>query len=158
MKLSVCLFLLALALPSFAEEGVVVVLTNGNTVGFAFSEKPVITTGENLLLSTRSGKQVSYDYSNVRKVFWGGDFATAIEKVKSKNSQLVKFKINGNNIEALGLPRGERVAVYTVNGSLVTSETSTSDNSIVTLHLPYNQHAVYIIRTSTGVSYKFINR
>lgn len=158
LKLCVCLLLLAVAMPSLADEGVVVVLKNGNTVGFAFTEKPVIEPGESLVLRTPSGKQVSYDYANVRKVFWGGSTVTAIDNAKSEATHHVQFRIMDNGIEVSGLARGERVTVYTVNGSLITSGTSPSDDGILTLYLPAGQRTVYIVRTSTGISYKFINR
>lgn len=157
-NLCVCLLLLAVSLPSWADEGVIVVLKNGNTVGFSFAEKPVIETGESLILRTPSGKSVSYAYDNVRKVFWGDNTTTAIDNAKSVTTPNVRFRIMTDAIEVCGLAPGEWAGLYTTSGSLVTSVASVSDGSVVTLSLPVGQRAVYIVRTSRGISYKFTNR
>lgn len=66
------------------------------------------------------------------------------------------FHIAGRSLDASGLARGEKVSLYSFNGMLVASATSNTDGGSVSFELPESLGAAYIVRTSTGISYKII--
>lgn len=134
-----------------AEDGVVVTLRNGTTVGFAFSTRPVMVTGETLEMRTTNGT-VSYAYADIRKVTWTVDLVNEIKSVTADAPATVVFRVTPEGITAQGMQPGETMTAYTVDGRLVGRTRAAGTEA--TLSLPQGK-AVYIVRTSTGVSYKF---
>ena len=135
------------------EEGVLLQLKNGSTVGFAFSDKPTMLIGSTLEI--RANKTVvNYDYNEVKRVYWGEVQPNSISSTKDNINSDVVFRINANGLNVSGLANGERVSVYDTAGKLVTTAVSTQDNG--TLSLPLKQSGgIYIARTQSGVSFKF---
>lgn len=152
------LFLSMITLPVYAEKGVVIALKDGTAVSFAFSEKPSINIGENIIITTYFGKNVLYDYVNVQKIFWGDTESTNITSLKNNGTRNVQFRIKENGIEILGLSYGERVMVHTTNGVLVASTTSLCENGKIELAIALAKPSVYIVSTSKGVKFKVLNR
>lgn len=136
-------------------EGIVLLLRNGKTIGFALSEKPVITTGKELVVRT-SLSELSYDYSEVQRIYWDKVSITGINSAKADGKGAVVFRITGGGIEASGLARGERLHLYTTDGVLINSAENQS-GGIAVLPLPEGKGA-YIVRSSSGISYKFIRK
>lgn len=154
-----CIYIITLALwgllPSAkADEGVILLLNDGTSVGFAFSKKPVITTAETLTLTTSTGERVSYDYKEVKHAYFG-DTSTGIKDVRKDAPQRVTFHVTPQSLRIEGLSAGERVTVYTTGGQRVTSALSNGNGTSLTLDIPAAGHTVYIVKTSTGVSFKF---
>lgn len=136
-------------------EGIVLLLRDGKTVGFALSAKPVITTGKELVVRTSLG-ELSYDYSEVQRVYWDKVSVTGINSAKADVKGAVVFRITGGGIEASGLANGERLQLYTTDGVLIDSAENQSGGTAV-LPLPEGKGA-YIVRSSSGISYKFIRK
>lgn len=150
----ITLALLALIPTARAEDGVVLLLNDGTNLGFAFSAKPVITTAETLELSITNGERVSYNYQDVKYVYFG-KVSTGIDNVRSDVARRVTFHVEGQMLRVEGLSAGERVTAYTTDGRRVDSRRADADGSSLTLSLPSSGHNIYIIKTSTGVSFKF---
>lgn len=67
MKHLLAVLLLSASVSAWAESGVVVVLHNGTSVGFAFDRTPVVKTdtAATLLVETADGLSQSYNYDDV---------------------------------------------------------------------------------------------
>lgn len=154
-----CLLLAAAVLMStvaMAEDGVIVKLKNGSEVGFVFSSKPNVTPGAELSITTSDGASVSYDYAEVRSVRFGDVTSTGIDDVTSSPVCDVVFRLLDGKVVVEGLPAGESVSVYNASGQLLASQKQTATG--VSLTLPLEGSGVLIVRTSTGVSYKVMNK
>jgi hypothetical protein len=135
------------------EEGVLLQLKNGSTVGFAFSDKPTMLIGSTLEI--RANKTVvNYDYNEVKRVYWGEVQPNGISSAKDNINSSVVFRINTNGLSVSGLTKGERVSVYDTTGRLVTTAISTQDNGTLDLSLKIS-NGIYIARTQSGISFKF---
>ena len=135
------------------EEGVLLQLKNGSTVGFAFSDKPTMLIGSTLEI--RANKMVvNYDYNEVKRVYWGEVQPNGISSAKDNINSSVVFRINTNGLSVSGLTKGERVSVYDTTGRLVTTAISTQDNGTLDLSLK-TSNGIYIARTLSGISFKF---
>ena len=144
---------LMMTLGVMGEEGVLLQLKNGSIVGFAFSGKPTMVIGATLEIRATE-TTVSYDYNEVKRVYWGEVQPNSISSTKDNIKSDVVFRINANGLNVSGLANGERVSVYDTVGKLVTTAVSTQDNG--TLNLPLKQSgSIYIARTLSGVSFKF---
>lgn len=154
-----CLLLAAAVLMStvaMAEDGVIVKLKNGSEVGFVFTSKPKITPGAELSITTSDGASVSYDYAEVRNVSFGDVTSTGIDDVTSSPVCDVVFRLLDGKVVVEGLPAGESVSVYNASGQLLATKKQTATG--VSLTLPLEGSGVLIVRTSTGVSYKVMNK
>lgn len=147
-----------------AEQGVVLRFTDGTLVGFAFKDKPAIgyTTVDNVptLTITSGGFKVQYDYSNVKSFYWSSDVSsvpTSISDVPANGAGNVSFRITDGGISVSGLASGESVAVYTVSGAKVASAVSPTGSGEANITLPQGA-GVYIVKASSGISYKFIRK
>lgn len=135
------------------EEGVLLQLKNGSTVGFAFSDKPTMLIGSTLEI--RANKTVvNYDYNEVKRVYWGEVQPNGISSAKDNINSSVVFRINTNGLSVSGLTKGERVSVYDTTGRLVSTAISTQDNGTLDLSLKIS-NGIYIARTQSGISFKF---
>lgn len=158
-KIALAFALLMSASSAWAEDGVIVLLKNGTTLGFAFKEKPVIVTSKELEISTPSRRSISLDYGRVQRVYWGDVTALSIEAPQQdEQKEQVVFRILDNGIEAIGLEKGERVEVFNVAGMKLASAVSNTSGGTLQLTLPLTQSQVFIIHTSKGTSYKFIKK
>lgn len=146
------MFLMLIATGIYAEDGVVLLLRNGNSVKFAFSEKPVMVTGRTLTMKTTS-ETVDYNYTEIKRSYFG-EITSSIDEVKGKNKSESLFRMTPAGMEVTGLQQGEKVSVYTVGGKLVYSAKSTG--SQLNINLPSDRQ-VYVVKTDNGVSFK-INR
>ena len=135
------------------EEGVLLQLKNGSTVGFAFSDKPTMLIGSTLEI--RANKTVvNYDYNEVKRVYWGEVQPNGISSAKDNINSSVVFRINTNGLSVSGLTKGERVSIYDTTGRLVTTAILTKDNETLNLSLK-TSNGIYIARTKSGISFKF---
>jgi hypothetical protein len=99
------------------------------------------------------GTKVSYAFDAVRNVRFGAVDATGIEETTGR--QDVVFRFSDGMLRVYGLPVGENVAVYSVNGQHQVSRSQESDGEV--LSIPLSAKGVLVVRTSTGVSYKIMN-
>jgi hypothetical protein len=141
---------------AMAEDGVIVKLKNGSEVGFVFISKPKIMPGAELSISTADGAVVNYDYSEVRSVSFGEVTSTGIDGVETSSSCDVVFRLLNDRLAVEGLSAGENVSVYTIGGQLLATEKQSADGTA--LSVPLDARSVLIVRTSTGVSYKVMNK
>lgn len=146
------MFLMLIATGIYAEDGVVLLLRNGNSVKFAFSEKPVMVTGGTLTMKTTS-ETVDYNYTEIKRSYFG-EITSSIDEVRGNSKSESLFRMTPAGMEVTGLQQGEKVSVYTVGGKLVYSAKSTG--SQLNINLPSDRQ-VYVVKTDNGVSFK-INR
>lgn len=151
------MFLLPVA--ASAEDGIIVQMNDGTEVGFAFSKSPTIVTSDSVQIET-SEATVKYPYANVQKVYWGEvkEPTSAIGKLEQGAAKRIVFRITADGIEASGLQAGEHVSLYGIDGAQMASGAADNDGGSVLLQLPTGQRGVYIVRTGSGVSYKFIKK
>ena len=143
----------ALALSSLtihAEEGVILLLQDNSKVGFVFSQTPVIKTGATLEIKT-SKENVTYDYSNVKSVYFGDVATTTIGSANTTVKSM--FRLTSAGLEVEGLKQGEKISIYSIDGKLINTATATNGGACVTL--PDSKSSVYVVRTSNGTSFKF---
>lgn len=157
MKHLLAALVLSVSVPAWAESGVVVVLHDGTEVGFAFDRTPVVKTdtAATLLVETADGLSVGYDYDAIRKIYLGDVSATGIGALSQATVRPV-FRPTSGGIEICGMKDGERVEAFAPDGSLVGS--AVANGGQAALRLPGTPAAVYIIRTSGGITFKFINK
>ena len=110
--LSIVLFI---TLGVMGEEGVLLQLKNGSIVGFAFSDKPTMLIGSALEIRAKK-TVVSYDYNEVKRVYWGEVQPNSISSAKDNVNSDVIFRINSNSLSVFGLSKGERVSIYDTTG------------------------------------------
>lgn len=146
------MFLMLIATGIYAEDGVVLLLRNGNSVKFAFSEKPVMVMGSTLTMKTKS-ETVDYNYTEIKRSYFG-EITSSIDEVRGNSKSESLFRMTPAGMEVTGLQQGEKVSVYTVSGKLVYSTKSTG--SQLNINLPSDRQ-VYVVKTDNGVSFK-INR
>lgn len=146
------MFLMLIATGIYAEDGVVLLLRNGNSVKFAFSEKPVMVTGRTLTMKTTS-ETVDYNYTEIKRSYFG-EITSSIDEVRGNSKLESLFRMTPAGMEVTGLQQGEKVSVYTVGGKLVYSAKSTGCQ--LNINLPSDRQ-VYVVKTDNGVSFK-INR
>lgn len=146
------MFLMLIATGIYAEDGVVLLLRNGNSVKFVFSEKPVMVTGSTLTMKTTS-ETVDYNYTEIKRSYFG-EITSSIDEVRGNSKSESLFRMTPAGMEVTGLQQGEKVSVYTVGGKLVYSTKSTG--SQLNINLPSDRQ-VYVVKTDNGVSFK-INR
>lgn len=139
-----------------AEQGVILKLKNGNEVGFVFTSQPKITSGVKLRIRTIDGFSVSYDYAQISSVGFGEIATTKIEEITTSYSNQIVFHVSENQLMVEGLRSGESVSLYNLKGLLLGFVRQTTDS--VPLILPLTTTGVFVVHTSTGVSYKFINK
>ena len=138
----------------YAEDGVVLLLRNGSSVKFAFSEVPVMVTGESLTMKTAT-ETVDYDYAAVERSYFG-EVTSAVKGVGQTGKADYLFRLTESGIEVSGLALDEEVCVYTASGRQVSSAKAVEGR--VSLALLADKHQVYILRTDKGVSFKFTRK
>lgn len=136
-----------------AEGGVILTLKSGEELGFVFSGRPTITVKDELLITMADGTKISYAFDAVRNVRFGAIDPTGIGE--TSGSQDVVFRFSDGVLRVYGLPVGESVAVYSVNGQRQVSRSQESEGEVLTI--PLSAKGVLVVRTSTGVSYKIMN-
>lgn len=141
---------------SAADETVVLQLANGQKVEFAFTDNPVIVTGPGQLVMRSAKGEVSYDYDAVQSITWSKTVSpTGISAPKAGPAAAAAFRVTDSGIEVTGLAKGETVAVYTAGGVQVAAAKSNGGTATVTLP---GGKGVYIVHTTSGISYKFIRK
>lgn len=156
LKLLFISLLLCFVSTAFAENGVVLLMKDGSTVGFAFSQQPAMKTGSATLTMKYSGGTLQYEYSKVQRAYFSSDVtSTGITIPTTGKSADVTFRFTDNGIDVLGLANGESASLYSIDGKQVAKGVSKGGN--VKLAVPQGKQ-VYIVRTSTGVSYKLVKQ
>lgn len=144
------------------DESVYVNLKGDSTLTFLFSEKPVLELGDSVVMRT-TASTVKIAFADVESVtFTKKDTSTVqptgIQSVRTTPKANVAFRIDNGGITVAGLAPGASVSVYTVSGAKVVSGKAASNSDSVFLPIDQNRPGVYIVRTSTGVSYKFLRK
>lgn len=154
------LLMLSTAISLNAEQrGIVLLLADGNTVSFTFSENPVILLDNTLQIVTNNGDKVNFDYNNVTNIRVAEIEDKTLDDITNplNTGSKIMFHISDDGITVEGMPSGEHVSAYTVNGIKIASAVSNGNQSSTFLRMPAKS-GMYIIRTSTGVTYKYIKR
>ena len=153
----VALLCMASAIKAAAEEGVTLTLKSGQEVSFVFSSKPCIATSDaELVITTANGQKLSYDYAEVRYICFGKSTSTDITETTAQQCTEVTFKVNSGMLSVYNLPVGESVSIYNLNGQRIAHESQATDGG--TLNLPLKASGVLVVRTSTGISYRILNK
>lgn len=138
-----------------AEEGVLLKLKSGAEVGFVFAAQPKIVTGAELVIKTADGTSVSYDYAEVGNISFCEVHLTDISDIKDKSSKVI-FRMLDGYLSVEGLKVNESVSVYDVSGKMLHQVKQST--TALPLQISLTEKGVLIIRTSTGVSYKLVNK
>lgn len=158
--LSLIIASLSMSVASWAgNPAVTFLLRNGQTVSFAFEQKPVVAVGATEMSISLAGvPKVSYAYADVLRVYLSDEDLTAVKPVISDKSQAkAMFSWIGGTLSVSGLSAAEQVSVYALDGKLVWSAKAQADG---TLQLPLStlRQGNYIVRTQGGISYKLFNK
>ena len=136
------------------SRGVILLLADGSTVGFAMSEQPCITlTVEELEMTTRNGEGIAYDAQLVRRIFFGDVTSTSVGEQLAKPDSNVTFTLNDGYLTANGLKAGERVMLYSMDGKML--QLATATNGTTRLVLPEGMRAM-IVKTESGKAFKWM--
>lgn len=150
-----CLLMLCGGTAVHADDGVVLLLTSGREVGFTFGSRPQVVPGDELVIRCADGVEVSYAYGDVRRIFCGEVTATSVDSPIAEDAAgRVQFRVSAGELSVDGLPVAESVYLYRADGHLV--GTHRQDVEGATLHIPLSDGGLYIVRTSTGLSYKVL--
>ena len=146
--------LLSSLLGARAEEGVILTLKDGTEVAFAFSSKPRLAMGEELTIAATDGIKVAY--ADVKNIRFGEVATTCIDSAPvTENTPDVTFRISGGQLHVFGLPQDKSVSVYDIAGRRVAMQKQTAEGS--TLSITLNATGVFVVCTSTGISYRVSN-
>lgn len=158
LKYLIIVVMLAIAASAMAETqpGIILRLKDGSTVGFTLESKPKIITHSETLEIYTDKTEVSYRYQEVKSIYSGNVDGGGIESPTIDKKADVLFTIIDNGVEVSGLDAGETVTAYTPDGRNVCTACANTDNEILRMAMPSS--GVYIIRTSGGVSFKFITK
>lgn len=154
------LALFAFSLSVFAgNPGVTFLLRSGQKVSFSFAEKPVVAlSDEYLSVSVGGVERVSYAYADVQRVVVVDDVVSAIDNVVANDkSQHVVFSFSANVLNVSGLAVGERYSLYAIDGKLMLGEKADADGKAA-ISLSSLQQGIYVVRTQSGISYKFFKK
>lgn len=154
------LALFAFSLSVFAgNPGVTFLLRSGRKVSFSFAEKPVVALSDaNLSVSVGGVERVSYAYAEVQRVVVVDDVVSAIDNVVANDkSQHVVFSFSANVLNVSGLAANESIALYTIDGKLMLSEKANAEGKAA-MNLSSLQQGIYVVRTQSGISYKFFKK
>lgn len=152
--------LFAFSLTVFAgNPGVTFLLRSGQKVSFSFAEKPVVALSDaNLSVSVGGVERVSYAYADVQRVVVVDDVVSAIDNVVANDkSQHVVFSFSANVLNVSGLAANESIALYTIDGKLMLSEKANAEGKSA-MNLSSLQQGIYVVRTQSGISYKFFKK
>ncbi len=159
LRYLIMVVMLAMAVGAMAETqpGIIVRLKDGSTVGFTFESKPKILPRAGYLYIVTDKESVAsvyYNYSEIASIYTGDVNTGGVESPMADAKQGALFHIVDNCVEASGLMSGDTVTVYTIDGRSVCSACANTDNETLQMAMPAS--GVYIMRTSTGVAFKFI--
>lgn len=150
-----CLLMLCGGTAVHADDGVVLLFTSGREVGFAFSSRPQVVPGEELVIRCADGVEVRYAYGEVQRISWGEVTTTSVDSpIADDAPKHVQFRVSLGELLVDGLPTAESVYLYRADGQLVSTHYQESEGA--TLRVPLSDSGLYIVRTSTGVSYKVL--
>ena len=154
------LALFAFSLSVFAgNPGVTFLLRSGQKVSFSFAEKPVVALSDaNLSVSVGGVERVSYAYAEVQRVVVVDDVVSAIDNVLANDkSQHIVFSVSANALNVSGLAANESIALYATDGKLMLSEKANTEGKAA-ISLSSLQQGIYVVRTQSGISYKFFKK
>ena len=158
-------FTLLLALFAFSlsvyagNPGVTFLLRSGQKVSFSFAEKPVVALSDaNLSVSVGGVERVSYAYAEVQRVVVVDDVVSAIDNVLANDkSQHIVFSVSANAFNVSGWAANESIALYATDGKLMLSEKANAEGKAA-MNLSSLQQGIYVVRTQSGISYKFFKK
>ena len=150
-----CLLMLCGSTAVHADDGVVLLLVSGREVGFAFSSRPQVVPGNELVIRCADGVEVSYAYDEVQRICWGEVATASVDSpIADGSAARVQFRVSPSELLVDGLPVAESVYLYRADGQLVSTHCQEAEGA--TLRVPFSDSGLYIVRTSTGVSYKVL--
>ena len=141
------------------NSGVIFLLRSGKKVSFTFAEKPVITLSDtNLSVSVCGVECVNYSYADVQSVVVADDVVSAVDNVVGNDkSQHVVFSYSASTLNVSDLAANESIALYTIDGKLMLRERADADGKAA-MNLSSLQQGIYVVRTQSGISYKFFKK
>lgn len=142
---------------SRADQKVTILLQTGDSVNFAFTNRPAILFGDSIKLNSDS-ITVVYNYKEIKRIYVNEEMETPtlISDIKGKKSS-ISFRIINDGLCVDGLSNKERVTLYSIDGKMLKSAMPATDSKHVLLRLDgLGVNNIFIVHTSTGVSFKFI--
>lgn len=133
-----------------AGDNLIISTKDGQQVTYLLSTRPVVTfEGTDLVLKTTE-VTVKYPLADIEDMTF--DLASGIQPVKM--DQNISFTIDANHIAANGLKNGEVLQVFSLDGKVLVNATASEDGqlSVSTEALP---HGVYVVKAGKK-SYKIM--
>lgn len=97
--------------------------------------------------------EVNYAYGDVQRLFWGDAATTSVDSPIAENAAgRVRFCVSPSELLVDGLSVSESVYLYRADGHLVSTYRQEAEGT--TLRIPLSDSGLYLVRTTTGVSYK----
>ena len=127
--------------------------TDGQTVYYDLTEKPKTTfDGADLVIETHL-MTIRYPLSKVQRFSY--DLTTnGISTVNAERN--ISFSQNGEDLTFVGIEKGKRINIYSIDGILLSVVQANADNYAV-VSLGKYPVGVYIFKVD-GVTYKFMKR
>lgn len=129
-----------------AADSIILWRTNGEKITINIGERPKITFGNGEVTITTANGSVAYPAGELQRCTYESitDGIEGMEVTKTPS-----LAMDGNGVTVTGLPAASQVAVYSVNGLLLSS--MQADNSgkatVCTTTMP---EGVYIVKTTVG--------
>lgn len=121
-------------------------LATGNQVTCQLEDKPVVTfVDENIVINSHMGT-IAYKSADVTKLTYGYIAPAAVKSAKFDGTL---FSLNDNVLNAKNLAPNSTVTIFSIEGKKI-SESKANSHGSVTLSLPSQTGATYIVSTSVA--------
>lgn len=149
-KASIFVAALLTALPTMADEALVVTDAEGNETVFVLADKPLVSFSQEAIIVVAGEKRVEYPLSDYRKFSIAG-VASSIGSEQLAASPTFRFD---GGIVAEGLVPGTQVMVYNINGMMAGSGTADADGRA---SVSINGSGTFVVKAGNK-SFKFIKK
>ncbi len=150
------IFLCTIVLDNLCAQEVTLLvahLRDNSSTQFLLSNQPKITFEASSLIISSTSLTKKYSFNEMRSLtFSNSNDPNSIKEVKTE----IPFIQNGENLLFQGLPVGTAVNIYTINGALIKSVVSDSDNG-TSISLQSVSRGVYLVEIK-NITYKLIKQ
>lgn len=114
MLLTAVCAMLQVAMAADKAEALLIQTKDGQTVSYSLTARPVVTFEATDLVLTTTEVSVKYPLADVKDITFGSN-SSAIDVMNAD----IAFTINGDQIVAQGLGKGDRLQVYGIDGKVI---------------------------------------
>ena len=159
-RLALSAVLALLSLGAFAATtGVTFLFSNGQKATFAFASKPeIVVTSDGLTITSSTSSDVSYSFADVQKFYFGDEVTNDIQQVQGTTSaHRPVFNYVDGVVSVSGMASGERLDVVALSGSKINA-TKADSRGNASINLGNVPAGIYVVSTSSGVSFKLLKK